>query len=89
VVLNIAFETNSVLRLKSLVSAGLALAVLPNSDASGPGPSVASVPLRRPALQHVVHLAWRKGRRNSPAAAAFIRLLDPSHPPSSSHGTFT
>ena len=73
--LNIAFETNSVLRMKALVSSGLAVAVLPNSDAHGPGPEVASVPLRRPALRHVVHVAWRKGRRRSPAAAEFIRLL--------------
>jgi LysR family transcriptional regulator, transcription activator of glutamate synthase operon len=74
--LNIAFETNSVLRMKALVSSGLAVAVLPNSDAHGPGPAVASVPLRRPALRHVVHLAWRKGRRRSPAAAAFVGLLE-------------
>jgi LysR family transcriptional regulator, transcription activator of glutamate synthase operon len=74
--LDIAFETNSVLKLKSLVSAGLAVAVLPQSDAHGPGPAVASVRLSRPALQHVIHLAWRKGMRHSPAAAAFIRMLE-------------
>src|SRR5919198_1112062 len=65
--LKIAFETNSVLRQKALVAEGLAVAVLPRSDAEGPGPALATVPLQRPALQHVVHAAWRKGRRQSPA----------------------
>ena len=74
--LNIAFETNAVLRLKALVSAGLAVGVLPRSDAEGPGPSLASVPLSRPTLRHVVHVAWRKGRRQSPATRAFLELLD-------------
>src|SRR5919197_510974 len=74
--LEIAFETNSVLRQKALVAEGLAVAVLPRSDAEGPGPAVATVPLQRPALQHVVHAAWRKGRRQLPATAAFIRLLE-------------
>jgi LysR family transcriptional regulator, transcription activator of glutamate synthase operon len=81
--LGIAFETNAVLKLKALVSAGLAVAVLPRSDAEGPGPSVASVPLSRPTLRHVVHVAWRKGRRQSPATRAFLELLRQAEAPSS------
>jgi LysR family transcriptional regulator, transcription activator of glutamate synthase operon len=74
--LDIAMETNAVLKMKGLVSAGLAVGVLPRSDAEGPGPAVVSVPLAQPTLRHTVHAAWRKGRRHSPAAAAFIAMLD-------------
>ena len=73
--LNIAFETHDALRARAIVSAGLGVAILPESDARRPGPEVATVKLADHALQHSVALCWRADRHHSPAAAALIMLV--------------
>jgi DNA-binding transcriptional LysR family regulator len=70
----IAFETNEVTRMRALVAAGLAVAVLPRSDAQQPGPATEVVPVDEPGFGHRVELATRAGRHHSPAARAFIEL---------------
>jgi LysR family transcriptional regulator, transcription activator of glutamate synthase operon len=68
--LRLAFETGDVMRLRELVAAGLAVGVLPRSDAERSGPPVVAVPIA-PTLAHEVVLASRAGRTASPSVAAF------------------
>jgi DNA-binding transcriptional LysR family regulator len=70
----IALESNESRRIRSLVSSGLGVAILPRSDAAGPGAPVAVTPLVEPALTRDVTLASRAKRRHSPAAQAFLAL---------------
>jgi DNA-binding transcriptional LysR family regulator len=70
----IALESNESRRIRSLVSRGLGVAILPRSDAEAPGQDVAVAALVQPALTRDVTLAWRAQRRHSPAAAAFLEL---------------
>jgi LysR family transcriptional activator of glutamate synthase operon len=70
----IALESNESRRIRSLVSSGLGVAILPRSDAAGPGAPVAVTPLVEPALTRDVTLASRARRRHSPAAQAFLAL---------------
>ncbi len=70
----IALESNESRRIRSLVSRGLGVAILPRSDAAGPGAPVAVTPLVEPALTRDVTLASRAKRRHSPAAQAFLAL---------------
>jgi LysR family transcriptional activator of glutamate synthase operon len=71
----VLFETNNIGRMGSLVAAGLAIAVLPESDAARLGSAVATVPFHHPDLVHTVYLGWRSGRRQPPAARAFTELV--------------
>jgi DNA-binding transcriptional LysR family regulator len=50
------------------------VAILPRSDGEGPGADVAVVTLTDPSLRRDITLAWREGRRQSPAAAEFLAL---------------
>jgi LysR family transcriptional activator of glutamate synthase operon len=70
----VAFETNEVGRMRALAAAGLAIAVLPRSDSELPGAPIAAVPFQEHDFRHTVYMAWRTGRRHSPAAQAFIDL---------------
>jgi DNA-binding transcriptional LysR family regulator len=70
----IAFESDAVGRLRSLVAHGLGVALLPRSDAVPGSTDVAVVRLTDPAPTRDVTLAWRSGRRLSPAAQAFADL---------------
>jgi len=72
----IAFETNDVARMRALVAAGLAVAVLPRSDAAAePAPrAIDTVPFDEPGFGHSVFLSSRAGRHLSPAARAFMEL---------------
>jgi LysR family transcriptional regulator, transcription activator of glutamate synthase operon len=72
--LRVAFESNEVGRMRALVAAGLAIAVLPRSDAERPGPAITAVPFDEPDFTHTVYMASRSGRHHSPAARAFIDL---------------
>ena len=81
----IALESNESRRIRSLVSSGLGVAILPRSDAAGPGAPVAVARLVEPALTRDVTLASRAGRRHSPAAQEFLaltlRVYDTARPP--------
>ena len=70
----IALESNESRRIRSLVSGGLGVAILPCSDADGAGAPVAVARLVEPELRRAVSLASRAGRRHSPAATAFLAL---------------
>jgi LysR family transcriptional regulator, transcription activator of glutamate synthase operon len=70
----ITLESNESRRIRSLVSSGLGVAILPQSDAEGPGAPVAVAQLGKPALTRDVTLASRAKRRHSPAAQAFLAL---------------
>ncbi|HUR87007.1 MAG TPA: LysR family transcriptional regulator [Solirubrobacteraceae bacterium] len=70
----IALESNESRRIRGLVSRGLGVAILPRSDADGPGAGVAVCTLDGPTLCRDVMLASRAQRRLSPAALAFEAL---------------
>jgi LysR family transcriptional activator of glutamate synthase operon len=71
---HIALESNESRRIRSLVSRGLGVAILPRSDAEAPGSIVAVCDLVDPPLTRDVTLASRAERRPSPAAEAFRAL---------------
>jgi DNA-binding transcriptional LysR family regulator len=75
----IAFESNEIPRILAMVGRGLGISVLPEGDAASARAPVASVRVRHPALVRDVTLAWRQGRRLSPAADAFLDLVRGSH----------
>ncbi|MDQ3724141.1 MAG: LysR substrate-binding domain-containing protein [Actinomycetota bacterium] len=81
----ITLESNESRRIRSLVSGGVGVAILPRSDAGGPGAPVAIVRLVEPELRRDVSLASRARRRHSPAATAFLaltrRVYEPREPP--------
>ena len=81
----ITLESNESRRIRSLVSGGLGVAILPRSDADGPGAPIAVARLVEPELARDVTLASRAGRRHSPAAQAFLALtlsaFDPAQRP--------
>jgi LysR family transcriptional activator of glutamate synthase operon len=70
----VTLESNESQRIRRLVSRGLGVAILPRSDAEGPGAEVGVVTLTEPRLQRDITLAWREGRRHAPAAAEFLEL---------------
>jgi LysR family transcriptional regulator, transcription activator of glutamate synthase operon len=72
--LRVAFESNEVARMRSIAGAGLAIAVLPRTDAELPGPEITIARLADPGFEHKVYMSWREGRHHSPAARAFIEL---------------
>ena len=70
----VTLESNESHRIRTLVSRGLGVAILPRSDAIGQGAEVAIARLVAPVLRRDITLAWRAGRRHSPAAYAFLEL---------------
>jgi LysR family transcriptional activator of glutamate synthase operon len=70
----ITLESNESQRIRRLVARGLGVAILPRSDAVGPGADVAVATLVEPALSRDITLAWREGRRHAPAANEFLAL---------------
>jgi DNA-binding transcriptional LysR family regulator len=70
----VTLESNESYRIRTLVSRGLGVAILPQSDAVGQGAEVAIARLVAPALRRDITLAWRAGRRHSPASQAFMDL---------------
>jgi DNA-binding transcriptional LysR family regulator len=70
----IRLESNESQRIRQLVARGLGVAILPRSDAEGPGAEIAVATLTDPALSRDITLAWREGRRHTPAATEFLDL---------------
>jgi DNA-binding transcriptional LysR family regulator len=71
----VTLESNEAQRIRTLVSRGLGVAILPRSGAIAPqGADVVAAPLVEPSLRRDITLAWRAGRRQSPATAAFLEL---------------
>jgi LysR family transcriptional activator of glutamate synthase operon len=70
----VTLESNEAQRIRALVSRGLGVAILPRSDAMVPDADIVAAPIVDPALRRDITLAWRAGRRHSPATAAFLEL---------------
>ncbi|HZU40856.1 MAG TPA: LysR family transcriptional regulator [Solirubrobacteraceae bacterium] len=70
----VKLESNEARRIRRLVARGMGVAILPRSDAEEPGAEVAVAVLVEPSLRRDITLAWREGRRQSPAAAEFLAL---------------
>jgi LysR family transcriptional activator of glutamate synthase operon len=70
----VTLESNESQRVRRLVSRGLGVAILPRSDAIGPGADVVVATLAGPTLRRDITLAWREGRRHPPATTAFLEL---------------
>jgi DNA-binding transcriptional LysR family regulator len=70
----VTLESNESQRIRRLVSRGMGVAILPRSDAEGSGAEVSVAALTDPSLTRDITLAWREGRRHSPAAAEFLDL---------------
>jgi LysR family transcriptional regulator, transcription activator of glutamate synthase operon len=70
----VTLESNEAQRIRALVSRGLGVAILPRSDAMVPAQDIVAVPIVDPVLRRDITLAWRAGRRQSPATAAFLEL---------------
>jgi DNA-binding transcriptional LysR family regulator len=70
----IAFETNEVERARAMAARGLGVTIVPQSDAHPHGPAVVAIALDRPALTRDITLVWRRDRRLTPAAGAFLAL---------------
>ena len=71
----IAFETYDLHRVRALVAHGLGVAVVPRSDAVGPGHEIAIVPLLGRDMHYELLLAWRTARRLVPAAARLLQQV--------------
>ena len=71
---NIKLESNESQRIRRLVARGMGVAILPQSDAVGPGAEIAVAKLSGPGLTRDITLAWRAQRRLPPAAAEFLTL---------------
>jgi DNA-binding transcriptional LysR family regulator len=67
----VAFEISDVTRMRALVAEGLAVAVLPRSQASGDD-RISAIAFKDRTLVHQMFLARRAGRELSPAARAFL-----------------
>jgi LysR family transcriptional activator of glutamate synthase operon len=70
----VKLESNESQRIRRLVQRGMGVAILPRSDAEGPGADVTVAKLTDPALARDITLAWREGRRQPPAAAEFLAI---------------
>jgi LysR family transcriptional activator of glutamate synthase operon len=71
---SVMLESNESQRIRRLVAQGMGVAIVPRSDATGPGAQVACARLTEPSLTRDITLAWRGDRRQPPAAAEFIAL---------------
>lgn len=72
---NIAFITTDTDRMRELVTLGLGLSLLPESDANRSRDAHPHVHIRGESLTYRLYLATRANRRQSPAAAAMAELL--------------
>jgi DNA-binding transcriptional LysR family regulator len=77
----VMLESNENTRIRRMVSRGMGIALVPRSDAVGPGAEVAAIPLTAPRLTRDITLAWREDRRLPPAARAFLALTRETFPP--------
>ena len=71
---NVSLESGDPYLIRCLVSDGFSAALLPASIAAREGPPVDTRDLE-PSITLPVHLIYRRGRRRSPAAQAFIEFV--------------
>src|SRR5262245_12680601 len=72
---NVGFSTANMGTVRAFVSAGLGVAVVPESALAMRGPPLVAVPLVKPHLERIVTLARNTARYESAAVAAMRRLL--------------
>lgn len=77
----VAFESNDVARTRSLVAQGLAIAVLPLSDARAGDQALHVLRLEGRRLTYELFVAWRRERALPPAARAFLDHVLEAGPP--------
>jgi len=70
----VTLESNEAQRIRALVSRGLGVAILPRWDAMVADADIVALPIVDPVLRRDITLAYRAGRRQSPATAAFLEL---------------
>jgi DNA-binding transcriptional LysR family regulator len=70
----ILVESTEIPRIRTMVSRGLGVALLPLTDVEAPGPPVVVKRLTGPTITRDVTLAWRSSRRLPPAARTFLEL---------------
>jgi DNA-binding transcriptional LysR family regulator len=70
----VVLESNELATLRGLAQNGVGLAILPRGVAEAPGPPIAIRSLAPQRLWRRVGLAWRSGRRLSPAATTLREL---------------
>ncbi|MDQ6817604.1 MAG: LysR family transcriptional regulator substrate-binding protein, partial [Actinomycetota bacterium] len=70
----VKLESNESQRIRRMVARGMGVAILPRSDAVAPGAEISILTLTHPSLSRDIALAWREGRRHSPAAAELLEL---------------
>jgi DNA-binding transcriptional LysR family regulator len=75
----IALEANDFALVRALVARGIGVAILPRSFLERPGPRISFRPLSPP-LRMAVVLWWRRARRLSPAAQAFVDFVAAQRP---------
>lgn len=75
----IALEANDFALVRALVARGIGLAILPRTFLERPGPPISVRPLSPP-LRMTVALWWRRDRRLSPAAQAFVDFVAAQRP---------
>jgi LysR family transcriptional regulator, transcription activator of glutamate synthase operon len=78
---SVKLESNESQRVRRLVARGLGVAILPRSDAEGPGADAAVAALHEPSLTRDITLAWRAERHHAPAAAEFLELARQTYAP--------
>jgi DNA-binding transcriptional LysR family regulator len=71
---DVVLESNESDLIRRLVARGLGVAILPHSDAAGAGAELSVARLVEPSLRRDITLAWRAGRRHTPAASEFLKL---------------
>lgn len=71
----VGFETNDLSRMYELVSRGLAVAIVPVSDAHPAREGLRVLDIRDKGMIHRVFMASRAGRSHSPAALRFMELI--------------
>src|SRR5262249_55371390 len=72
---NIAFSTANIGTVRAFVSAGLGVAVVPESALAMAGPPLVAVRLVQPRMERIVTLARNTARYESAGVAAVRRLL--------------
>jgi DNA-binding transcriptional LysR family regulator len=70
----VKLESNESQRIRRLVARGMGVAILPRSDAVGPGAEIAVAALTDPPLARDITLAWRQERAHPPAVLEFLAL---------------
>lgn len=72
----IACESGELQTIRALVAAGLGVAVVPEIASSGLPKTIQAVHVREPKMQRQIAVVWKKGGHLSPAAQAFLTLVD-------------